>query len=124
MQPMTVNKEKAREKEKKIPILIEVTRSPQAISRSPILLAVTPLPRPLTTQPVTNMYFIFSFCFWFNSFQTKHYQHTKCERREKCNFVHNDGLYKVSTFSNFLLFFLGFFFFSQKRKKDFVFAFG
>ena len=68
---MTVNKKKQERKKKKIPILIEVTRSPQAISRSPILLAVTPLPRPLTTPPVTNMYFIFSFCFWFNSFQTK-----------------------------------------------------
>jgi hypothetical protein len=41
-----------------IPILIEVTRRPQALRRTPILLAVTPLPSPLTTPPVTNTYFI------------------------------------------------------------------
>jgi hypothetical protein len=54
------NRERERERESKIPILMEVTRSPQALRRSPILLAVTPLPRPLTTPPVTNTYFIFA----------------------------------------------------------------
>ena len=44
---------------KKVPILIEVTRRPQALRRTPILLAVTPLPSPLTTPPVTSTYFIF-----------------------------------------------------------------
>lgn len=43
---------------KKGPILIEVTRSPQALRTTPMLLAVTPLPSPLTTPPVTNTYFI------------------------------------------------------------------
>lgn len=41
------------------PILMEVTRRPQAMSRTPMLLAVTPFPSPLTTPPVTNTYFIF-----------------------------------------------------------------
>lgn len=40
------------------PILMEVTRRPQALRIRPILLAVTPLPSPLTTPPVTNTYFI------------------------------------------------------------------
>jgi hypothetical protein len=53
-------RERERERDSKIPILMEVTRSPQALRRSPILLAVTPLPRPLTTPPVTNTYFIFA----------------------------------------------------------------
>lgn len=42
----------------KIPILIAVTRSPQALRSKPILLAVTPLPSPLTTPPVTRTYFM------------------------------------------------------------------
>lgn len=42
----------------RVPILIDVTRRPQALSTTPILLAVTPLPRPLTTPPVTRTYFI------------------------------------------------------------------
>ena len=40
------------------PILIEVTRRPQAFRSTPMLEAVTPLPKPLTTPPVTNTYFI------------------------------------------------------------------
>jgi hypothetical protein len=40
------------------PILMEVTRRPQALRTTPMLLAVTPLPSPLTTPPVTNTYFI------------------------------------------------------------------
>ena len=40
------------------PILIEVTRKPQFLSKTPMELAVTPLPRPLTTPPVTSTYFI------------------------------------------------------------------
>lgn len=51
--------EKITEGKRQVPILIEVTRSPQALRRTPILLAVTPLPSPLTTPPVTNTYFIF-----------------------------------------------------------------
>lgn len=48
-----------RDKKKKKPILIEVTRRPQALRTTPMLLAVTPLPSPLTTPPVTKTYFIF-----------------------------------------------------------------
>lgn len=44
--------------ESKGPILMEVTRRPQALRTTPMLLAVTPLPSPLTTPPVTNTYFI------------------------------------------------------------------
>ena len=40
------------------PILMEVTRRPQALRTTPMLLAVTPLPSPLTTPPVTRTYFI------------------------------------------------------------------
>jgi hypothetical protein len=40
------------------PILMEVTRRPQALSTTPMLLAVTPFPSPLTTPPVTTTYFI------------------------------------------------------------------
>lgn len=43
---------------RKEPILMEVTRSPQALRIRPMLLAVTPLPSPLTTPPVTKTYFI------------------------------------------------------------------
>lgn len=56
-------------RKKKRPILMDVTRSPQALRRRPMLLAVTPLPRPLTTPPVTNTYFIF---FLFSFFWEKH----------------------------------------------------
>ena len=56
-------------RKKKRPILMAVTRSPQALRRRPMLLAVTPLPRPLTTPPVTNTYFIF---FLFSFFWEKH----------------------------------------------------
>lgn len=42
-----------------LPILIEVTRRPQALRITPMLLAVTPFPRPLTTPPDTKTYFIF-----------------------------------------------------------------
>jgi hypothetical protein len=41
-----------------VPILMVVTRRPQALSTTPMLLAVTPLPRPLTTPPVTSTYFM------------------------------------------------------------------
>ena len=41
-----------------VPILMEVTRKPHALSKTPMLLAVTPFPRPLTTPPVTKMYFM------------------------------------------------------------------
>jgi hypothetical protein len=54
----TISIRKTLLKEQNIPILIEVTRRPQALRRRPILLAVTPLPSPLTTPPVTNTYFI------------------------------------------------------------------
>lgn len=40
------------------PILMEVTRRPQALRTTPMLLAVTPLPRPLTTPPEMRTYFI------------------------------------------------------------------
>jgi hypothetical protein len=53
-------------REREVPILMEVTRSPQALRRSPMLLAVTPFPRPLTTPPVTNTYFIFAVLFSLN----------------------------------------------------------
>ena len=43
-----------------LPILMEVTRRPQALSRTPMLLAVTPFPSPLTTPPVTSTYFMVS----------------------------------------------------------------
>lgn len=62
---LTLQKKKKKEKkknawfERKIPILIAVTLSPQALRSKPILLAVTPLPSPLTTPPVTSTYFIF-----------------------------------------------------------------
>lgn len=52
-------------KKKHKPILMEVTRRPQALRTTPMLLAVTPFPKPLTTPPVTTTYFIlstFSFC--------------------------------------------------------------
>lgn len=45
------------------PILMQVTRRPQALRTTPMLLAVTPLPSPLTTPPVTKTYFIVSFRF-------------------------------------------------------------
>ena len=48
-----------KKKKQQRPILMEVTRRPQALRSRPILLAVTPFPRPLTTPPVTNTYFIF-----------------------------------------------------------------
>lgn len=41
-----------------VPILMEVTRCPHALSSTPTLLAVTPLPRPETTPPVTSTYFM------------------------------------------------------------------
>lgn len=41
-----------------LPILMEVTRKPQDLSRTPMLLAVTPFPSPLTTPPVTSTYFM------------------------------------------------------------------
>lgn len=52
-------KEKGKEN-RIVPILMDVTRSPQALRRTPMLLAVTPFPNPLTTPPVTSMYFISS----------------------------------------------------------------
>lgn len=59
-----INKQKKRNKQvshtenNDVPILMEVTRRPHALSTTPMLLAVTPFPRPLTTPPVTNTYFI------------------------------------------------------------------
>ena len=61
-----LKKEKPKKKKKQQrPILMEVTRRPQALRSRPILLAVTPFPRPLTTPPVTNTYFIFVLFFFF-----------------------------------------------------------
>lgn len=48
----------SREGKEWLPILMVVTRRPQALSTTPMLLAVTPLPRPLTTPPVTSTYFM------------------------------------------------------------------
>lgn len=55
-----IERERGRERE---PILMQVTRRPQALRTTPMLLAVTPLPSPLTTPPVTTTYFIVSFRF-------------------------------------------------------------
>lgn len=56
----STKKQKTKKMKKRLPILMAVTLSPQALRSKPILLAVTPLPRPLTTPPVTSTYFIFS----------------------------------------------------------------
>ena len=60
-----LKKQKPTKKTQQRPILMEVTRRPQALRSRPILLAVTPFPRPLTTPPVTNTYFIFVLFFFF-----------------------------------------------------------
>lgn len=40
------------------PILMQVTRRPQALRTTPTLLAVTPFPSPLTTPPVMSTYLV------------------------------------------------------------------
>ena len=49
-----------------LPILIDVTRCPHALSSTPIDEAVTPLPSPETTPPVTTLEW-FCFCFFEES---------------------------------------------------------
>jgi hypothetical protein len=46
------------------PILMQVTRRPQALSTTPTLLAVTPLPSPLTTPPVMTTYLVAAAVDW------------------------------------------------------------
>lgn len=60
---MVVVKGEEKERKKKRPILMAVTRKPQDLRMSPMLLAVTPLPSPLTTPPETTTYFIFFLLF-------------------------------------------------------------